>query len=151
MTASSSNIVNLNFPLDVEDGWPPIAVESMPFEVVDGHFRSLATPLFVRRLSRDDIIDAVRDEHGNVSEWRHVKKSARTTVWLLRQRADNKMPHYLDQFRSAGCSIVDLSKYGCYAVDVPADIPISIVDEIISKMDQDEVAVAFPSMRHQDK
>lgn len=151
MSSSTRSTVCLVFPLDVEDGWPPVATESLPFhKVVDGYV-AMVPPLFVKNLSVDDIID-LQVEHGSglVRSWHHVKKSGRTTVWLLRLRRTNTIDTVLAELRRLRCNTSGLDDAGAYAVDVPESVPISSVDAALAHLDSDCVATAFPSMRHQE-
>lgn len=74
----------LQFPLEVEDDWPPVGSESLPFEKLADGYRAMSPPLFVRDLSVGDVIDVSEDEFGFVSAWRHLAKSGRSVLWLLR-------------------------------------------------------------------
>ena len=62
-TRSKTSRRSLSFPLDVEDDWPPVAIESLPFEAEDRGLRLLAPPLFVNGLSVGDVI-TVRERVG---------------------------------------------------------------------------------------
>lgn len=143
--------VSLMFALDVEDDWPPVAVESMPFRVThEGHV-ALAPPLFVKDLSVGDVIDAMPNATtGHVFWWRHLAKSARTTIWLLRLQPSDTIETALAALRQLGCNTVGLAEAGAYAVDVPESIPIDAVDAVLGQLDSEAVAVAFPSMRHEE-
>lgn len=141
----------LSFQLEVEDGWPPAAVECLPCEEVPGGFRIRAAPLFVKGLSVGDVIRASPDEESRVWEWEHLSLSAHTTVWILRcgpVRAD--IERLLARLRAVNCNTVSCDEFGCHAVDVPPECPIASVDEILDGVDTDDIAIAFPSFRHQD-
>lgn len=148
MTNAPEKTLNLLFSLDVEDDWPPVAVESLPFAEKSGDYQLLVCPLFVKGLSVNDVIRAKTDEDNNVIDWEHVFRSSRTTIWLLRQNLNNRIQQHLENFLGIGCAVVSLDKLGCYAIDVPENVSISAADKIIECFDPDEVAVAFPSMRH---
>lgn len=52
--------VHLGFALEIDDGWPPVAVESLPLRVTrEGHVVE-APPLFVKDLSVGDVIAECR-------------------------------------------------------------------------------------------
>lgn len=141
--------MNLNFPLNVEDGWPPVAAECLPFKVTPDGYVALSPPLFVKDLSVGDVINATLDaEDYRVTSWRHVTKSGHTTVWLLRIRRTNTIEAVLLELRDLGCNTVELKEAGVYSVDVPELVSIETVDIILAHIDADLVAVAFPSMRH---
>ena len=151
MSSSAQVEVCLSFALNVEDGWPPVAVESLPFHVMPEGYVALVPPLFVKDLSVGDIIDATLDDAGRrVASWRHVVRSAHTTIWLLRMRGSETIEVVLDELRRLGCNTVGLEESGCYSVDVPESVEIETVDAALEHLDADSVAVAFPSMRHHE-
>lgn len=148
---SDPPIASLVFALDIEDGWPPVAAECLPFEIVPSGFRALAVPLFVKDLSVQDVIAPTIDAvHGQVTSWTHVVRSPRTTVWLLRLAKSDRIPVISQQLRDLGCYSSDAASLGCYAIDVPAEVPFDAVDAVLSACDENTVAVAFPSFRHPD-
>lgn len=138
----------LKFSLDVEDGWPPVAVESLPFLTFPNGYTAQASPLFVKDLSVGDKISADLDHENNVKAWAHLNRSAHTTIWLLRLRQPNGIDDALAKLREVGCNTVGLQAAGCYSIDVPGTISMEIVDSILAVLDDNAVAVAFPSMRH---
>ena len=142
--------ISLQFPLVVEDGWPPVSSESLPFEERANGYESTIPPLFVSDLSVGDMITISLDESGFISSWSHNFKSSRSVVWLLRLSSTGSINIALDKLRVLGCNTVGSDALGCYSVDVPAHISIGSVDSILEKLNPDEVAVAFPSMRHPD-
>lgn len=150
MTATAPLSVSLQFPLMVEDGWPPVAVESMPFRGVGGSFQVLNPPLFIRGLSVGDILSISMGDDGQVKDWHHVHRSRRSTVWLLRLAADAEIASALKALRNLGCNTVASDMIGAYSVDVPETVSIAHVDTVLDALDGDTISVAFPSMRHSD-
>ncbi|WP_146646206.1 DUF4265 domain-containing protein [Labilithrix luteola] len=151
VSRSIGSRVSLAFPLEVEDGWPPVAVESLPFRIASEGYVAVESPRFVRDLSVGDVIDATLEAGGDrVQPWRHVARSGRTTVWLLRLQPSGTIDTVLAQLRGIGCNTVTLEQAGTYSIDVPESVPIKTVDAALARLDHDSVAVAFPSMRHQD-
>jgi hypothetical protein len=138
----------LCFNLEVEDGWPPIAVEEVPSEKVSGGYKVLMPPLFVKDLSVGDVVTVLRDEKGYVDTWSHVFRSDRTTVWLLRLKNTPAIGEVLSDLRALGCNTVSLAAVGSFSVDLPADVPIASVDAILERLDRNEVGIAYPSFRH---
>ena len=142
-------VISLQFPLDIEDGWPPVGSESLPVEEVpEGQIVSVP-PLFVKGLSVGDVIKVELDIDGFVSSWIHVEESGRSVVWVMRLTGEPEIAGALEQMRALGCNTTSLDDYGCHAVDVPADLDMKTIDEILDRLDPDQVAAAFPSMRHQ--
>lgn len=140
----------LCFALDVDDGWPPVAVEEVPHEKVSGGFRILTAPLFVRDLSVGDIILVERDEMGYVTSWSHVSRSGHTTIWLMCLQQTSATAGILDDLREIGCDTVSAAQLGIYAVDVPPAISMERVDALLDGLNEEQVAVAFPSFRHEE-
>jgi hypothetical protein len=144
-------VVSLVFQLDVEDGWPPVAAECLPFEKVPSGYRALVAPLFVKDLSAQDVIAPTIDAvHGQVTSWTHVLRSPRTTVWLGRLAESDRIPVMLQRLRDLGCSTSDAGSMGCYAIDVPPEVSFDAVDAVLATCDESIVAIAFPSFRHPD-
>ncbi|MCE4554266.1 DUF4265 domain-containing protein [Roseateles cellulosilyticus] len=142
------NVSNLQFQLDVEDDWPPVGIESLPFRIdVDG-YKLLKPPLFVKGLSVGDVIRPTLDGGGTVSSWSHQTRSGRTTLWLLRLDEPNNLEQVLEKLLELGCNVVKLPQYGCYSIDVPAEVKIGDIDAVLDELNPEFVACAFPSMRH---
>ena len=59
----------LTFTLEIDDDWPPVAVECLPFERVANGYRALSVPLFVKDLSVGDVIAPEFNDHGEVVSW----------------------------------------------------------------------------------
>ena len=148
MNSVDSSTISLKFPLDVVDGWPPVAVESLPFRLSAEGYRAMVSPLFVKDLSVDDVISAQLGDENLVESWRHLVRSGRTTIWLLRLKLPNRIDLALAELRELGCNSVGLASVGCYSIDVPETVSVDKIDAILSTLDSDAVAVAFPSMRH---
>ena len=151
MKAKLNDVVSLKFGLDVEDGWPPVAFESLPFQVTEVGYLALSAPLFLKDLSAEDVISARLSENNDVESWEHIGRSQRSTVWLLRLKTPNNIHEVLARARAITCNTAGVDSLGCYNIDVPTDIPIAEVDAILADLDEDAVAVAFPSLRHLDE
>lgn len=140
--------ISLRFQLAGNEGWPPVGSESIPFEKLAIGYECISVPLFVKDLSVEDVISIDQEENGFVSCWTHVQKSSRSTIWLLRLTDSPPIHECLKILRSLQCNTVGLDDFGCYAVDVPAALPIREVDAVLEMLDEELVAVAYPSMRH---
>lgn len=144
-----SSDMELKFRLESEEGWPPVGVEGVPFEETSGGFRALVPPIFVKDISVGDLIEVLKySSDGYVLSWRHLLKSGHTTIWLLRLSEPSRIEEILEELRVLGCNTVGLKEFGCYAVDVPPDLEISLIDKILENADPQKVGVAFPSFRH---
>jgi hypothetical protein len=44
--------------------------------------------------------------------------------------------------------VEQLEQFSYASIDIPADVDISLVDDILDSLDEDNVSLAFPSFRH---
>lgn len=139
---------SIAFSLDVADDWPPVGSEYLPFDETQLGFACLDAPLFVKDLSVGDKIFIDQETNGYVVRWHHIEKSKNTTVWLLRLKKTEAIELCLENLRRLGCNTVSQPDLGCYSVDVPEEITLATIDAELDLLDEDEVAVAFPSLRH---
>jgi hypothetical protein len=146
--ASMIDYVELRFSLKIEDGWPPVSVEGLPFRTTSAGYVATAPPLFVKDLSVGDVINAEVGNDGVVESWHHVSKSSRSVVWLLRIAKTEEIEGALERLRSVGCSTASLPSAGSYSIDVPGDVSVTDVDAILATLNPDKVAIAYPSFRH---
>jgi hypothetical protein len=146
-----SEHVELCFSLDVRDGWPPVAVEGLPFRVTAAGYESTQPPLFVKDLSVGDVISAEVADAGLVEAWRHASRSGNSVVWLLRIGRTDQIEGVLEKLQSVGCRTVSLPSAGSHAIDVPEDVSIDLVDAVLGELDSAKVAVAYPSFRHAER
>lgn len=137
------------FLLDVVDGWPPVAAESLPFEKTTKGWRLLVPPLYLKKLSVGDVLE-IKQRAGKVSAWKHLTRSSNSTIWMLSMKAsaDKKAHGLLAKLNAIGCQTVSLPKLSSYSISVPATVSIEHVDQILAKRNEDEIAVAYPSFRH---
>lgn len=147
-TTLEEHPVSLKFSLDVEDGWPPVAVESLPFRVRSDGYQLLTVPLFVKDLSVGDVIAVVEQANDLVLAWRHVHRSKNTTIWLLRLGPTDQIKTVLTEVRELGCNTSTFDSGGSFAIDLPASVPVQVVDKLLGRLDSEVVAVAYPSLRH---
>ena len=142
--------VTLIFELDVDEDWPPVAVEGLLFSKTDIGYRLLVPPFFVRSLSVDDVIKAKVDEQGNVLEWACMEQSGRSTVWIWTSPNCVGIEDALDCLKSRSCNIERLIQFNYYSVDVPPECSIGELDTCLSDISDEEMAVVYPSLRHED-
>ena len=140
--------VSLRFDLEVEDGWPPVAVECLPFTESGDFFQLMSPPLFVKRLSVGDLIRVEFGEHNAVERWQHEIRSRHTTVWLARLKATQQIETILAKLEALGCYTVRAESLGVAAIDVPESVPMSKVDAVLNRASGSKIAIAFPSFRH---
>ncbi|MBK6881998.1 MAG: DUF4265 domain-containing protein [Flavobacteriales bacterium] len=145
---TKQEVISLNFILDVHEGWPPVAVESIPSKSVSGGFEVLDAPLYVQGLSRGDVVRIDVGNSDEVIRWSHIVRSQHSTVWLLRLNTPNNIEDVLAKVRDLSCSTVSLPSQGSYAIDVPGDVKLERVEALLENLDSATVAVAYPSLRH---
>jgi hypothetical protein len=145
-------VSELLFKLDVEDDWPSVPVECLPCTAVPDGYRVNDAPLFIKELSVDDVICVSLDPDGQVSSWTHVRKSDRSTIWLLQigPIEAERLENAFRDLHGLGYNTVRLPEYGCYSVDVPPECPIENVDSVLDALDSSSVVVAYPSFRHEE-
>lgn len=149
MNSISTVPIWLKFPLSSEeDDWPPVSVESLPFQETGGYYQAIDPPLFIKDLSAGDVIAATIGDDKLVKSWHHVQRSHRTTIWLLAIKPGPQIDQCLQILRGLECNTVGSEALGCYAIDIPENVPIDQIDAALNGLDRNVVAVAFPSMRH---
>jgi hypothetical protein len=141
-------LVSLQFPLQVVDDWPPVGSESLSFEKGLIGYTLLVPPMFTSELSVGDVVEIFKDEFGFVSRWRHLARSGRSVIWILRISNGAFIEQTLNKLREVGCNTTGVDDLGCYSVDIPEDVSIKSVDAVLDELDTNAVAVAFPSFRH---
>lgn len=149
MKDTIQHMTSLRFALDVEDGWPPVAAECLPFDRVEDGFLCQKAPVYVKELAVGDVIRPIIDDvNGMVFEWHPVRHSGHSTIWLLRLGSPDNVSEILEKLRALGCSTVELETLGSFSIDVPPQVSIGDVDQVLSLLDPDIVATAFPVFRH---
>jgi hypothetical protein len=141
--------VSLTFALDVEDGWPPVAAECLPFDVVPGGVKLLVPPLFIKGLSVGDVI-VVEEQDDQIWSWKHRSRSKNSTVWLLalRDRA-KRIGKAVRRLASMGCT--STSGLAVTAIDVPPTVSMEELDAVLGTLDPEMTPIAYPSFRHREK
>ncbi len=119
---------SLSFSLAVEDGWPSVGLECLPFDTVPGGLKLLVPPLFVKKLSVGDVI-TVRARRERVSSWKHTQRSRHSTIWIaeLGRGITRAIKRALKRLRELGCSTSTSKDLGVYAVDVPPGQTVTLV------------------------
>lgn len=146
---SSNDVVYLIFRLDVADGWPPVAAEGIPCLHEAGSYRIRVPPLFLKGLSVGDVIAVFDDDQGQVCSWRHLSKSDRSTVRVMTFGAVS-IDVQLSNLRGLGVNVEGFSGTGLFALDIPASVPAPVLDECFGEFSKAELAIAYPSWRHEN-
>lgn len=142
-------ITSLNFALEVEDGWPPVATECLQFEKTGLSHTLLVAPLFIEDLSVGDELQVVSESEGIVHEWRHLRKSRNSTVWFLRIGEVDVEP-LLKPIQELGCNTTWSSQLGAGSIEVPEGVSVEAIDACLETLEIPSLTLAFPAWRHTD-
>lgn len=148
VNSDATELLSLGFTLEPEDGWPPVAVEWLPCRRVGEGFEVTRPPSFVKDLSVGDVIAANLRDSAVVESWAHLTRSGRSTIWILRLETTPSIDVVLGRLRELSCNTTTIPTLGISAVDVPASVPLAVVDAELEALDAEKAAVAFPSLRH---
>jgi hypothetical protein len=128
------------FRLDVEDDWPPIAVESMWAERLgDGLFRLDNVPLFAEDANADDIIRAEIGDQGVLEFQERVESDGQTTVRVI---AASEVVEAVLEFLLKNGAEYETSPYediGYFSVSVPPDADWAKVEAYLSNLEDSGV------------
>ena len=139
----------LTFSLAVNDGWPPVAAEGIPCFRQGNGFRVRVPPFFIKDLSVGDVIEVHSKEDEQVLSWSHITRSDHSTVWVM-TFGDVPIESQLSQLLQAGCNLERYPGNHLFAVDMPPSVPATLLDECFGSFGEDEIAVAYPSWRHEE-
>lgn len=141
-------VYSLTFRLEVNDGWPPVAAEGLPCEKDKEKYRVLSPPLFIKGLSVGDVIEITETDHDQVYAWKHIVKSGRSTVWVMLLGSSN-IEDCISQLKEMGCNVERFLDHRLLSIDIPEAVRREAVDLCLSSLNPEEVAVAYPSWRHE--
>ena len=135
----------LTFRLDVdEDGWPPVAAESVWCEQEGDYFRVRNTPFFVKSIAYGDLIQVNAVDDAEVVLCRVVQESGNSTVWLYFQ-GDTAPQQVLAELNGIGCGYEGGAVPGYFAVNVPKNVSMNKVESVLAPLDEcGKVFVAYP-------
>ena len=79
MSKNIKGLIRIGFPLEIDEDedWPPYSVEHLWVRPVGETFYVRSFPFFVKGMAFDDLISAVVDAYGYVSQWSTIKPSSR--------------------------------------------------------------------------
>lgn len=137
----------LMFPLSIEEDWPPVNLESLPVKPIDGFFEISVPPFFLKNLSCGDIITVDMSSDKTVRNWEYVKKSKRSTIWLLNINNYEYLDIHLSNFKKQKCNIEEFEQIGLFSIDVPQEANKQDINIILDHLEEERVAIAYPSYR----
>lgn len=139
----------LGFVLDVEDGWPPVAVEHVWCEPIGSIYELRNAPFFLHGLAYGDRFTVRRnDDDGYISEFSVVQSSGHSLVWVLDQGTLT-----IDRFKpdlfALNCSIEGFARFRLHAIDIPPSADAAMIEALLDRLEAFGLAVAFPVWRHE--
>ena len=140
-------MTELIFRLEVDDGWPPVMKECLVCTVGPSGYRVDVPPFFIKGLSVGDIISVNCDESGDVLSWSYVDRSGRSTVWIM-VFDEYSIAEAAKCLRGLGCNVEELRQLQYFSIDIPEQCSLESFDKCMDAIDEEKVAVAYPSLRH---
>ena len=134
------------FELESKDDWPPVAKECLIFTHAPNGYRLDVSPFFVGDVSVGDVLEIDEDGLGNVLSWTRVEKSSRSTVWVM-FFGDYSYADEIRCLQGFGCNVEEIKSFRYISVDVPDASILDKVDACFEHLNEEEVAVAYPSLR----
>lgn len=137
----------LQFALVIEDGWPPVATESVWCNVAGDIFELQNAPFFIKGLAWGDKFRAVPDPiNGCVFEFTLVEASGHSLVWVLKSQGSDFSVQQA-KLQELGCRIESFPAYNLWSVDVPATANEDEVDAQLEQIECKGFDVAVPVWR----
>jgi Domain of unknown function (DUF4265) len=127
----------IEFPLQVEDGYPPISFESLNARPVeDGRFEILNTPFFSENVAYGDVVIALRHQDGRLVFDAVVTFSGFRSISII-LFDDSLDAHLLDILRGLQC-VIEYGEFGALRM-VAVGIPEAVdYDPIRASLDEYE-------------
>ncbi len=136
------------FALDVEDGWPPVAVEHVWCERTGSIYQLKNAPFFIK-LALDDKFSGEPDGvNGCIFEFTIEESSGHSLVWVIEKNGLELEP-YKHELLHLGCSVEGFPAFKLHAVDVPASAEHEAINAAMDKLESLGFAMAFPVWRHE--
>jgi hypothetical protein len=147
---NSEQMEKVSFALDIDDGWPPVATESIWCKRIAGNYVLDNAPFFIKGLACGDEFAATPDSvNGCIFEFNIVKESGRSVVWAM-NTAKLDIDPFIDALESLQCFVEGFPQFSLLSIDVPPTIDLSRFDALVSKWESDGLHFAYPTWRHQD-
>ncbi len=138
----------LSFALDVDDGWPPVAVEHVWCEKLGPIYELKNAPFFIHGLAVGDRFTAQPDAvNGCILEFTVLEPSGHSLVWVL-ERGDLRPDEFKAKLLALGCSVESLPAFRLHAIDVPGTVEAKAVSGAVDGLESLGFALAFPVWRH---
>jgi len=142
--------VEFLFDLEVNEDWPPVAKECLILSrTIDG-YRVEVSPFFLGGISVGDVLEIDDDGLGNALSWTHVKKSERSTVWVM-FLGEHSYADEMSCLQELGCNVEELKRFRYISIDVPDASLLDKVDACFTHLNESQVGVAYPSLREEEQ
>lgn len=141
--------MKLTFRLDVdEDGWPPVAAESVWCEEVGDLYRICNTPFFVKGIAFGDVVRVKSVGNNEVTLDDVIEQSGNSTIWLYFQKEGIACAMLAD-LGDLGCGYEGSALDGYFSVNVPKAVDIDKVVNVFTSLEESgDLFVAYPADRH---
>jgi hypothetical protein len=140
--------LKLRFALEIEDGWPPVAIEGIWCATEDSVFRAENAPFFIYGLAFGDRFTASPDSvNGLIHEFSVVAPSGHSLIWALPAEPD-VFAGFRRELIQTGCRIEGLQQFSLYAIDVPGEVKADDINPLVDRIERAGVPLAFPVWRH---
>jgi hypothetical protein len=113
----------MRFDLDIEDNWPPVAVETLWVEAVENaRFRIDSIPFLVRGIAINDIVEGREDSADTPSAplrfSRRIEPGGHSTIQVI-VVADEVTSAVTHEVVKAGCRIEGSPWPSLFSIDIP--------------------------------
>lgn len=141
-------MVKIRFALDIDDGWPPVATESVGCKQSGKVYELVNAPFFISGLAFGDKFTGEPDKvNGCIFEFSLVKPSGHSLAWVI-NNDDLDFNLSKHQLVELGCRIEGFLSFNLYAVDVPVAVDAVAVNVVMDELETLGFALAFPVWRH---
>lgn len=123
--------IKINFKLQPDaDGYPPVAVESLWANPVGRAFEIDSIPFFTRDATVGDMVHAVPDQTGALwfDSVEHRSPHSLIRVVFFEPECE---PSVIARLKALGCSTEGMQTFKLLAIDVPADVELSDVQDYL--------------------
>lgn len=136
------------FDLEVEENWPPVAVETLWVECVHGvGFRVDSIPFFVQGIAIDDFVEGRAGGAGEPDSLLHFSRKVswggHSTIQVIMDR-DEVTSAVKAELAEAGCRTEGSPWHSLFGVDIPESGLISVVHGLLDRR------VALGHLEYQD-
>jgi len=141
----ASSMVKIYFEIEQDDdGYPPVAVESVWAAPEAGAYRIANIPFFSDDATIGDIVSCVEEE-GKLWFDEVIRESGNSLIWVILFEAGGS--DVVKDLENAGCEV---ERYNAQqlAISVPENVPLETVQNYLSiREDNEDLEFAEPILR----